>query len=135
MTTGFEFSAERSRIDGDRVHAMLRETYWAADRTREKQDRANAGSRCYGVYADGRQVAFARVVTDEATFAWLCDVVVDPAVRGRGIGTMLVGGIVEDLDRFDLRRTLLATADAHGLYARFGWAPPENPDWWMVRPG
>jgi GNAT superfamily N-acetyltransferase len=129
----YEFSADRDRVDADWVHTMLRSSYWAADRPRDEQDAANAGSRCYGVYSPDAQVAFARVVTDSATFAWLCDVIVDPSVRGRGVGKQLMSGVVADLERLDLRRVLLATGDAHGLYAQYGWEPLRRPTTWMER--
>src|SRR5262249_52146876 len=95
---GVELSDDRSRLDVDQVHAWLKASYWAHDRDRETLDRAIANSRPYGVYApDGSQVAFTRAVTDLAAFCWLADVVVDDAWRGRGIGTWLVGAIVEHL--------------------------------------
>ena len=93
------------------------------------------GARVYGVYDDesGEQLAFARVVTDTVTFAWLCDVFVDEAARGRGVGTLLVAGVVADLEPLGMRRIALATADAHGLYAQFGFAPLPTPERWMTR--
>jgi GNAT superfamily N-acetyltransferase len=134
ITVGFEFSTDRDRIDADWVHRMLTEhAYWAIGRPREVQDAANAASRCYGVYATdtGEQVAFARVVTDGVTFGWLCDVIVDHAVRGLGVGKMLVAGVVADVERLGLKRTLLKTSDAHGLYAQHGWEPLRAPSSWM----
>jgi GNAT superfamily N-acetyltransferase len=129
------FSTDPDRIDADWVHRMLSEhAYWALGRSREVQDAANAGSRVYGMYDDGAQVAFARVVTDGATFAWLCDVIVDPDARGRSVGKMLLAGIVADLEPLGLRRTLLATGDAHGLYEQYGWGPLRTPEKWMERP-
>lgn len=136
MTT-YEFSADRDRLDSDWVHRNLAENaYWALGRPREVQDAANASSLCYGMYAadTGAQVAFARVVTDGATFGWLCDVIVDPAVRGDGVGKALLAAIVEDLEPLGLRRTVLATADAHGLYEQFGFGPLREPVKWMERP-
>jgi ribonuclease HI/GNAT superfamily N-acetyltransferase len=130
----YSFSADQGRIDPDWVHRMLAQSYWASDRTREAQDAANKGSRCYGVYdAAGNQVAFARVVSDFADFAWLCDVIVDPGVRGQGVGKLLVEGIVADLEPYRIRRTLLATEDAHELYAKYGWEPLPAPEQWMIR--
>ena len=82
----------------------------------------------------GAQVAFARVVTDGATFGWLCDVIVDPAVRGDGVGKALLAAVVEDLEPLGLRRTVLATADAHGLYEKYGFRPLSEPAKWMERP-
>ena len=132
----YSFMAGQSRIDPDWVHRMLAQSYWASGRTREVQDAANKASRCYGVYdAAGNQVAFARVVSDLADFAWLCDVIVDPGVRGQGIGNLLVEGIVADLEPYRIRRTLLATEDAHELYAKYGWEPLPAPERWMIREG
>ncbi|MEU2588469.1 GNAT family N-acetyltransferase [Streptomyces avermitilis] len=132
---GYELSTDPARIDLDRVHRWLSaDAYWAIGRPREKQERAVAGSLNFGVYApaSGEQVAYARVVTDRATFAWLCDVYVDPSVRGRGIGTALVGGVRAHLEPLGLRRVLLATEDAHGVYAKLGFKPLDTPDHWMA---
>lgn len=135
MTVTLEFSADHDRIDPDWVHRMLSEhAYWAEGRPRAVQDAANAGSRCYGVYDGRAQVGFARVVTDGATFAWLCDVIVDPGSRGRSVGKMLVAGVVAELEWLDLKRTLLGTGDAHGLYEQYGWVPLRHPEMWMQRP-
>lgn len=134
MTT-FEFSTDPARLDVERVHRLLAEhAYWARGRSRALQEAAVAGSRSYGVYdaATGAQVAYARVVTDGATFAWLCDVIVDPAVRGRGVGVQLVEGVVADLEPLGLKRVVLRTADAHGLYRRFGFEVVEDAAGWMV---
>ncbi|PUB23404.1 acetyltransferase (GNAT) family protein [Promicromonospora sp. AC04] len=133
----FEFSTDPTRIDGARVHELIAHTYWAKDRPRGVMDAAIAGSRPYGVYRrdTGEQVAFARVVTDGVTFAWLADVVVDPGLRGQGVGKLLIAGVVADIEPLGLRRTLLATADAHGLYEQFGWVPVTERYKWMERPG
>jgi GNAT superfamily N-acetyltransferase len=91
-----------------------------------------AGSLNYGAYApDGHQVAFTRAVTDRATFAWICDVYVDHAARGRGLATWLVGTACDHLRGLGVRRLLLATADAHGIYARLGFTPLLEPGRWM----
>ncbi|UYO98676.1 GNAT family N-acetyltransferase [Microbacterium sp. M28] len=132
----FTFAQDDTRIDRARVHAWLSEkSYWAAGRPRPKQDAAIDGSRNYGVWDDASrvQVAYARVVTDGVTFAWLCDVFVDEAVRGQGVGKMLVEGIIADLQPLGLSRMLLATADAHGLYAQYGFENPDDPRRYMVR--
>ena len=132
----FTFAQDDARIDRIRVHAWLSEqSYWAAGRPRTTQDAAIDASRNYGVWDDetGAQVAYARVVTDRVTFAWLCDVFVDDAVRGRGAGKMLVEGVVDDLRPFGITRILLATADAHGLYAQYGFENPDDPRRYMVR--
>ena len=130
------FAAGTDRIDRARVHRWLSEqSYWAKGRVRSTQDAAIDGSRNYGVYDDvsGAQVAYARVVTDGATFAWLCDVFVDEAARGQGAGKTLIAGVVADLEPLGLKRIALATADAHGLYAQYGFAPLADPTMWMTR--
>ncbi|MGW0083360.1 GNAT family N-acetyltransferase [Streptomyces sp. NPDC003393] len=135
LAEGYEISTDPARIDVERVHRWLStDAYWALGRSREKQERAIAGSLNFGVYemVSGRQVACARVVTDLASFAWLCDVYVDRAVRGKGIGTALVGAVREHLRPYDLKRVLLATHDAHGVYEKLGFRPLERPDQWMA---
>jgi N-acetylglutamate synthase-like GNAT family acetyltransferase len=133
----YEFSSDPDRIDPARVHELIADTYWGTGRSRELMDAAIAGSRPYGVYrrGTGEQVAFARVVTDGVTFAWLADVVVDAAVRGQGVGKLLIAGVVAELEPLGLRRTLLATADASGLYEQFGWVRVDPQYSWMERPG
>ena len=131
----YEISTDPARLDRDWIHARLStDTYWAGERSRERVERTIAHSEPYGVYAaDGRQVAFARVVTDRTTFAWLSDVYVDRSVRGDGVGKLLVGRIMADVEEYGLRRMVLATDDAHGLYARFGFAPHPKPEMWMEK--
>ncbi|MFH8801619.1 GNAT family N-acetyltransferase [Streptomyces sp. NPDC017936] len=135
LAEGYEISADPARIDVERVHRWLStDAYWALGRAREKQERAIAGSLNFGVYdtASGDQVAYARVVTDLATFAWLCDVYVDPAVRGKGIGTSLAAAVRDHLRPHGLRRVLLATHDAHDVYGKVGFEALEKPDQWMA---
>ncbi|RRR82747.1 GNAT family N-acetyltransferase [Streptomyces sp. RP5T] len=135
LAEGYEISTDLGRVDAERVHHWLStDAYWALGRSREKQDRAIAGSLNFGVYAvrTGDQVAYARVITDLASFAWLWDVYVDRSVRGAGIGTALVGAVREHLRPYDLRRILLATHDAHGVYEKLGFAPLVEPDRWMA---
>lgn len=130
---GYQISTDPDRLDLDRVHRWLStDAYWALGRDRETVGRAFAGSIGFGVYRpdDGAQVAVARVVTDRATFAWLCDVYVDPAERGGGLGTWLAGAVRDHLAELGVRRILLATADAHGVYAKVGFAPV-TPEHWM----
>jgi GNAT superfamily N-acetyltransferase len=135
MDARFRFSTDPSDIDRARVHRWLSEqAYWALGRGRDVQDAAIEASRNYAVLDTdlGTQVAYARVVTDGVTFAWLCDVFVDPDVRGRGVGVALIEGVVADLEPLGLRRVALATADAHGLYEKFGFAPLAQPERWMA---
>jgi GNAT superfamily N-acetyltransferase len=134
-TDGYEISTDPARLDAARIHHWLStDAYWALGRTREKQDRAVAGSLNFGAYetASGAQVAYARVITDHATFAWLCDVYVDRSARGTGLGTALVTAVRDHLAPLGLRRMLLATHDAHGVYEKIGFTPLDKPDQWMA---
>jgi len=129
---GYVLTSDPGRVDIDRVHAWLsQESYWAKGRERAVVERSIAGSRPYSVYSQGQQAAFARVVTDEATFAWICDVFVDEHHRGRGLGTWLVESIVEDLAVLGVQRFLLATRDAHEVYRRCGFVAMKGADRWM----
>ncbi len=136
MSELYFFSAEADRVDRDRIHQWLSEqSYWAQGRGRKQQDAAIDASRNYGVYVrgTGEQLAYARVVTDGVTFAWLCDVFVALEARGQGIGKMLAAGVMADLDSLDLKRILLSTSDAHGLYAQFGFTELTEPSKMMAR--
>lgn len=131
---GYQLCDDPGRLDVDRVHHWLAaDAYWAIGRPRDVLLRAIEGSTVYGVYrpGDGVQVAFGRVVTDGATFAWLCDVYVDRAERGRGLARWLVGTARDELTGLGLRRILLATNDAHGVYGPLGFQPLVNPERWM----
>ncbi|MET9698689.1 GNAT family N-acetyltransferase [Streptomyces sp. NPDC006529] len=128
-------STDSARLDPERIHRWLsQDAYWALGRSREKQDLAIANSLNFGAYdrVGGRQLAYARVVTDRATFAWLCDVYVDPAARGRGLGTALAEAVRDHLAPYGVRRIMLATADAHGVYAKVGFEPLAEPGKWMA---
>jgi len=133
----FEISTEPDRLDlAWLVPALSERAYWALGRPADTIIRSIDGSICFGVYSQGRQVGFARVVTDQATFAWLCDVFIDEAYRGHGLGAWLVEVIVADPRLTGLRRFLLATRDASELYRRHGgFGPLPNPDRWMARVG
>lgn len=136
MSETYVFSAQTSRIDRVRVQQWLSEqSYWARGRSRHTQDAAIEGSRNYGVYESqsGEQVAYGRIVTDGVTFAWLCDVFVTAEARGQGVGKMLAGGIMEDLEPLNLKRVLLSTGDAHGLYRQFGFTPLAEPSKMMAK--
>lgn len=110
-----------SQMDIDAVYAFLRRTPWAEKRSRDTVARSVQNSLCYGVFDGDCQVAFARVVTDQCTFAYLCDVFVAETYRGRGLSKEMMQAIVADPDLTGLRRFCLATRDAHGLYARYGF--------------
>jgi GNAT superfamily N-acetyltransferase len=131
----YEIDSDLARMDLDRLHHWLStDAYWALGRTRAAFETAAQHSLNFGMFAsDGAQVAYARVVTDHATFAWLCDVYVDRDHRGLGLGSRLVAGVVSAVQPMQLKRILLATADAHEVYARHGFTPLPTPEMWMIR--
>lgn len=122
-------SDDPSRLDTEVIHGYLsRESYWASNVSRETVERSLQNSLCIGVYAAaGEQVGLARVVTDYATYGWVCDVFVLPAHRGHGLGKALVQAVLSHPRLQTLRRFSLATQDAHGLYAQFGFTPLAEP--------
>ncbi|MEU1508762.1 GNAT family N-acetyltransferase [Kitasatospora sp. NPDC005748] len=135
LSDGYEISTDPARLDAELIHRWLsQDAYWARGRPREKQDSAIAASLNFGVYdrAAGTQLGYARVVTDRTTFAWLCDVYIEPSARGRGLGTALAAAVRDHLAPYGLRRVMLATADAHEVYAKAGFVPMEKPEKWMV---
>jgi GNAT superfamily N-acetyltransferase len=127
---GYEISTDNDRLDLERIHHWLSaDSFWALGRSRETVERSVAASVNFGVYdTTGRQVAFARVVTDLATFAWLCDVYVDREHRGLGIGTWLTATVRDHLAPYRLQRVLLSTKDAHEVYARVGFVTFPDPE-------
>jgi GNAT superfamily N-acetyltransferase len=128
-----EISTDPDRLDLNLIHRWLsEESYWAQGVPLDTVRRAIDNSLSFGVYLDGRQIGFARVVTDGATHAWLADVFILDEFRGRGYGKALVEAVVEHPDLQGLRRILLATKDAHGLYAQYGFTPVP-PDRFMER--
>ena len=132
LPAGFEISTDRARLDVALVHEFLRTSYWAEGRRRSVVERSIEHSLCFGVYHGGRQVAFARVVSDRAVFAYLMDVFVVPEFRGRGISKALVRAVLHHPDLQNLRMFLLATKDAHGLYDGFGFQPLADPTRFMA---
>ncbi|MBX3267802.1 MAG: GNAT family N-acetyltransferase [Acidobacteria bacterium] len=123
-----------SKLDIELIHRFLvEESYWARERTLEQTKTAIENSMCFGVYDGERQVAFARVVSDKATFAYIGDVFVVEGYRGRGVSKMLMQYIVEHPELQGLRRWVLATRDAHGLYEQFEFAPLRHPERWMEK--
>lgn len=128
MHNGYRITTNTDEIDHKAIWRWLTdESYWARGRPWEVQNKAVANSRCFAVLADdGTTAGFARVVTDGATFGWVADVVVLPEHRGRGLATGLMEAIIGDPELAPMRRLLLGTLDAHGLYARFGFEPDER---------
>jgi GNAT superfamily N-acetyltransferase len=122
-------STSEDLVDLEFVCAALAGSYWAQQRARAVVEASLKGSLCFGLYErpGGRQVGFARVVTDGATFSWLCDVIIDPGHRGKGLGKFLMASVLAD-ERIKGTTFLLGTRDAHGLYERFGFVR-----WEMMR--
>jgi GNAT superfamily N-acetyltransferase len=127
-----EISTDPARLDLNVIHGFLETSYWAKGRRASVVARAIRNSLCFGVYEDGRQIGFARVVSDRAVFAYLMDVFILPECRGRGISKTLIRTILDHPDLQNLRVFLLATHDAHGLYTQFGFRPLTHPDRWMA---
>ena len=127
----FTISTDPSRLDVDAIVDMLTRAYWAKGRPREHTERALANSLVFGIYDGNKQIGIARVVSDYATFAWLCDVFIHEDYRARGLGKWLMQTITSHPNLQGLRRWLLATHDAHGLYKQYGFTPLENPHNWM----
>lgn len=127
-----EISTDRARLDVALIHEFLRTSYWAKDIPREVVERSIEHSLCFGAHRGGKQIGFARMVTDYATFGYLADVLVVPEERGRGVSKAMLTAIRAHPDLQGLRRWLLATRDAHGLYAQFGFEPIQHPDWFMT---
>lgn len=134
----YVISSDSKHVDRDLVWRFLHEeAYWSAGVPRDVMDRAIDGSLCFSAFegdpARGApQIGFARVVTDRATFAWVCDVFVLEAHRGKGAGTALLDAVMAHPDLSGLRNVLLATRDAHDLYAKYGFTPLTEPARWMA---
>ena len=133
----FRITTDVASMDLDAIHAYLTRSYWSEGISKELVSRAMAGSLCFGLLDGRRQVGFARVVTDRATYAYLCDVYVLEDCQGRGLGTWLMRELMTHPDLQGLRRWGLVTRDAHGLYEKVGFAAPANPAGLMeiARPG
>ena len=130
----FIVSTSRERLQIDVIHKYLsEESYWARERTRGQTETAIRNSLPFGVYTGENQIGFARVVTDYATFAYLGDVFVLPEYQGRGLSKFLMEKIVEHPDLQNLRRWILATRDAHGLYEKYDFSALRYPERWMEK--
>jgi len=127
----FTISTDPSRLDNDAIAEMLKRSYWANGRPRERLDRALANSLVFGVYDGDKQIGLARVVTDYAIFAYLCDVFIHEDYRAHGLGKWLMQTIHSHPDLQGLRRWTLVTRDAHDLYRQFGWGGLNDPNSWM----
>ena len=131
---GLLFSTDRGRLDIDAIHAFLStESYWVPGIRREFVERAIETSLCFAIFDGACQLGFARVITDGAGFAWLADVFVVADARGRKLGERLVEFVLAHPDLQRIRRFMLATRDAHGLYAKYGFTPLAHPERIMER--
>lgn len=131
----FTISTDNTRLDADLIQNFLnQESYWARTRTPEQTLTAIENSICFGVFHGERQIGFARVVSDRATFAYLGDVFILEEYRGRSLGKWLMEAVVSHPELQSLRRWVLATRDAHTLYEKFGFQDLVHPERWMERP-
>ncbi len=129
----FTLSTDPSRLDMDTMNAFLSRAYWAKGRPHERTAEAIANSLVFGIYADSRQIGMARVVTDYSIIAYLCDVFIHEEYRGNGLGKWLVQSVLDHPQLKQIRRWLLATNDAHGLYQQFEFTQLPEPEKWMQR--
>lgn len=129
----FTISTDPSRLDMNSVYDFLSRSYWATTRPRERTDQAFANSLVFGLYEDRRQIGMARIVTDFSVIAYLCDVFIHEDFRGHGLGKWLIQSMFEHPDLKHIRRWLLATDDAHGLYQQFGFEQLPEAEKWMQR--
>jgi GNAT superfamily N-acetyltransferase len=128
---GYRITTDTGAQDVDAIHAYLVRSYWAEGIPREVVAKAVAGSLCFGLFENERQIGLARVVTDRATYAYLCDVYVLEEWRGRGLGKWMIEVVLTHPDLQGLRRFGLVTLDAHGLYEPFGFTPLSHPPRYM----
>ncbi|HMU45545.1 MAG TPA: GNAT family N-acetyltransferase [Chitinophagaceae bacterium] len=127
----FLVSTDKSKLDLNYVQSVLSKTYWAEGIPIETVEKAVNGSICFGIYDKNKQIGFARLITDAATFAYLADVFIDAAYQGKGLGKWLIEEIMKHESVQGLRRFMLATKDAHGLYDQYGFVPLTNTERWM----
>ncbi|MDQ6904514.1 MAG: GNAT family N-acetyltransferase [Bacteroidota bacterium] len=125
-------STDKNKIDISYVHGVLSQTYWSPGVSISVVKKAMKGSLCFGVHHRNKQIGYARLVTDKATFGYLADVFIDKKYQGKGLAKWLVETIMAHPDLQGLRRILLATKDAHGLYEKLGFIPVSNPERFMV---
>ena len=132
LKKGFIISTDKSLLNFNIIYNYLnKDSYWAKGIPAEKLDAAITNSLCFGLYHNKNQAGFARVITDKATFAYICDVFILPEFRGLGLSKWLMQTITSYPELQGLRRWSLATADAHGLYQQFGFTEVSKPDRWM----
>jgi GNAT superfamily N-acetyltransferase len=124
----FFVSTDKSKLDIDYIHQFISHSYWASNIPIETLQRSIDGSMCFGLYDDEKQIGFARVITDKATFGYLADVFVDERYRGKGLGIWMMSVIMSHPDLQGFRNWMLGTRDAHGLYKKFGFTQLDQPE-------
>lgn len=131
----FIITTDRTLLDVDWIHFQLtQKSYWAREQTREKTERSIAGSLVFSILHHGRQVGFARVVTDYTRFVWLCDVIIEESLRGKGLGSWLATCVRQHPELNTVHRWMLSTDDAQALYLRLGWRVVSKPEKLMEIP-
>jgi GNAT superfamily N-acetyltransferase len=132
LKKGFSISTDQNLLDFDSIYNYLdKESYWSKGVPVDKLRNAISNSICFGVYKENKQAGFARIISDKATFAYVCDLFILPAYRGAGLSKWLVQTVINHPELQGLRRWSLGTADAHGLYSQFGFTPITQPEIWM----
>ncbi len=129
----FSISTDQTKLDLEMICNFLSSAYWSSNRSTDTVLKSLEHSLCFGLYHFEKQIGMARVITDHATFAYLCDVFVIKDYRGHGLGKFLMQTVLEHPDFTTLRRILLATKDAHGLYTQFGFDTLVYPERWMEK--
>lgn len=129
----YTISTDPARLDVEAIYGFLERSYWANTRQREITDLSLRHSLNFGIYHGSAQVGLARIITDYATFAYICDVFISEEHRGDGLGKWLINTVINEPALQNVRRFMLATRDAHGLYAQFGFTAPTKPEIWMER--
>ncbi|MEM1120408.1 MAG: GNAT family N-acetyltransferase [Bacteroidota bacterium] len=129
----FSISTDQAKLDYTTIHSYLKDAYWCKNIPMEIVQKSIKGSLCFGVYHRDKQVGFARVVSDFATFAYLADVFILPNYQGQGLGKFLIQTIMDYPDLQEIRTFSLATKDAHGLYTQFGFKPLAEPEKRMLK--
>ncbi len=127
----YAISTDKSKLNIDVIHSFLTTSYWAQGIPRATVERCIQNSLCFGAYCDDEQIGFARVISDYTTFAYLADVFVIEAHRGKGVSKMIMDEVIRHPQLQGLRRFVLGTRDAHGLYVKYGFTPLKAPDRWM----
>jgi GNAT superfamily N-acetyltransferase len=130
---GITIDCDRARLDVDLIHGFLAQSYWAQDIPRRIVERSIENSLNFGLYDNGQQIGYARVISDFATFAYLADAFVIESRRGQGLAGRLVRAVLAHPELQDLRRWMLVTRDAHGVYAREGFNVVAAPDRFMEK--